>query len=417
MTQTTAQPRDVNPSPADSPWSIDRSDPDAVLLGRNSADPPQPDDWQARLTASLRAMPGVVAVAAKRYDHEGRLLAMGDFVIHPKGFHHQGQGVDGHAYRFPEPVDVVSGGVLAVDAAAFDQVNGAELLQRPLGAVELCLALLARGGRVVVIPDVAVTDTYSPLSDDQLTADHDRDFAARWQFHWRAADLDALHRAHADTGLLWNLRFHGQAMPFDKYDHRPCMHWQSYADVQPYRQRADHLAKLVAQLTAAAPAARLLDLGCGDGLFAHLFARNGADVTGVDPEPLAIEQAQKRVADEHARNPYPRSMPRFLPGQGQNLPLPDASVDVVAMLDVIEHLPNPVAVLRDVQRVLAPAGHLLVTTPAWQFGHWSDPVYHLCEYTMDQLVAQLHAATDLTAIQTGQITGIYRDLVVVAKKI
>ena len=416
MTQTTAQLRGVNPSAAESPWSIDRGDGDAVLLRRVSADAPQPVDWPARLGASLRAMPGVVAVAAKRYDSQGRLFAMGDFLIHPKGFHHLGQGVDGHAYRLPEPADVVSGGVLAVDGPAFDQVNGTELLQRPLGAVELCLALLAQGGRVIVVPDVAVTDEYSPLTDTQITADHDRDFADRWHFNWRVADLDAVRRAHAGTGLLWNVRFHGQAMPFDKYDYRPCMHWQSYAEVEVYRQRADHLAKLVGQLVAASSSPRLLDLGCGDGLFAHLFARSGAGVVGVDPEPLAIEQAQKRVAEEAARAAYPHSTPRFLAGHGQHLPLGADSFEVVTMLDVIEHLPNPVTVLSEVQRVLAPGGHLLITTPAWQYGQWSDPVYHVCEYTMDQLVAQLQAATDLKVTQTGQITGVYRDLVVVAQK-
>jgi 2-polyprenyl-3-methyl-5-hydroxy-6-metoxy-1,4-benzoquinol methylase len=54
-------------------------------------------------------------------------------------------------------------------------------------------------------------------------------------------------------------------------------------------------------------------------------------------------------------------------------------------MDVIEHLPNPVPILRELTRILAPGGQLLVITPEWRYGTSSDPTYHLTEYTCNEL--------------------------------
>ena len=48
------------------------------------------------------------------------------------------------------------------------------------------------------------------------------------------------------------------------------------------------------------------------------------------------------------------------------------------------------------RRVLRTGGHLLVVTPHWRYGAWSDPVYHVCEYSQTQLTRQLQWAADLT---------------------
>lgn len=420
-TPDTSRPR-VDADPAH-PWRIEARTPDTVVLRHRSATNPQPNNWVDLLVAAKRAMPGAwsrvsgrvgrnpsgasAVVGAKRLTAEGQVFSMGEAVIHPAGFHHIGKGVVGSAYRFPEEVDAVTGGVVAVDAQAFEGIGGLAAMRGELGALSLCLSLRKRGHRCVTIPQVVVTDSTTPAPDP---AEHEA-FVTRWGFDWRAADLDAVRQRHAGSGLLWNVRYHAAAMPFEKYTQRPAVHWDNYQRVGVYRQRADHLAGLVKQLC---PKGRVLDLGCGDGLFSHLFARHGAKVTGIDPEPEAITQAQSKVSEQVYADPA--GAPRFMVGNGDAMPLEDESVQAVVMLDVIEHLPNPVSVLREAARVVMRGGHVLITTPAWQYGHWSDPVYHVCEYTMEQLCRQVQAIGPFKIAHTGQISGVYRDLIVVARK-
>ena len=403
-------------TPIEEAWSVTRSG-GAVFIRSASSAEPEPADWRRRLAAYLGTLPGVVAVGAKRLDGDGKILSMGDFIIHPKGFHHLGRGVEPVGYRFPVEVDAVSGGVLAVDESAFDQAGGMDVLRGSLGCLELCLALRAAGGKTIVVPEVIVGDSVSPLDEGAVSPAEDAAFRAKWGFDWRAADLDEVRQRHGDTGLIWNVRFFGQAMPFAKYDQRPCMHWKSYAEVDVYRQRADSLTQIVRDAApVGTPPARILDLGCGDGLFTHLLARTGVRAIGVDAESGAVAQAAARTAEEAAGGTYPGPAPEFKTGRGEALPFDSDSLHTVAMLDVIEHLPNPVSVLREVQRVLLPGGLLVISTPAWQFGGSSDPVYHVCEYTLPELVQQIHAATALRVLKTGRIGTPYRDLIVAAQK-
>jgi len=419
MPRTAALQPEANPGSVTSgtPWMIQRGEDEVVIVRSVTAGEPEPADWRQRLVTSLHAFGDVTAVGAKRVDADGRLFSMGEFTIHPKGFHHLGRGVDAKAYRFPEEVDAICGGVFAVDEAAFDRARGAELLATPLGCLDLCLTLRINGGRCITIPDVLTTDAFSLLSCPQITPKEIEAFIGRWGFDWRAPDLDAVQAHHGAGGLLWNIRFFGQAMPFSKYEHRPCMHWRSYAEVDVYRQRADALVKMIVQATPAAGAGyTILDLGCGDGLFTHLLARTGHRAAGVDPEPTAVEQAIARSRAEASRGAYPGPPPEFLVGAGESIPFATGSMQTVAMLDVIEHLRNPVAVLGEVRRVLTPGGCLIVSTPAWQYGGWSDPVYHVCEYSLHELVGQIETATHLAVRQTGRIGGPYRDLIVIAAK-
>jgi len=398
-------------SPATSPgWIVERTDRVAVIARSSTANIPGPDSWQERLVDALTRFraSGVTVVGAKRVHADGTIFSMGEFVVHPKGFHHLGRGLSGHAFRFPEEVDVIAGGVMAVDEVAFDAVDGEDALRGELGAIELCLRLRARGGRCIAVPEVVVVDARSPRPRDEES----KAFEKRWGFDWRAADLDRLRACDSGSairGLLWNVRLHGLALPFEKYEQRPAMHWKNYAETPVYRQRADHLAKLAAQHFGDGD---VLDLGCGDGLFSHLLAMAGMNVTGLDVETAAIDQARSKCASQI----YPERSPRFEHSTGGPLPFADGSFNGVVMFDVIEHLPNPVALLREFQRVLPPGGKCIISTPSWQYGGSSDPVYHLCEYTMEELTRQIQAATDMTIAATGTIGGVYRDLVVVAQR-
>jgi SAM-dependent methyltransferase len=93
----------------------------------------------------------------------------------------------------------------------------------------------------------------------------------------------------------------------------------------------------VLDATAVGPGTRVLDLGCGAGLFARAAADRGARVTGVDTDPEAIALAAAEVPEgtfvvRHAQDPPPG---RF---------------DVVAAVQLLMHVADPVALLRAARR-------------------------------------------------------------------
>ena len=397
-------------------WQVEPLNDKTLLVCKQGTGIPGPENWKQRLIELLHISPTTVCVGAKRVTADGKhIFSMGEVLIHPKGFHHLGQGVDSHCYRFPEEIDCIASGVMAVRRQAFEEINATQILENSksktgaiggeLAAVELGLALRKNGGRCFCAPQVVVADVCSP----QPTRQEEEEFEKRWGFHWQAPDLDLVKEKHQGTGLFWNLRFHAGTMPFDRYEYRPAPVWKSYQDADYFRQRAHFLAQTAKKLCTGGP---LVEVGCGDGLFSHLIAMMGVEVIGIDPETLGIEQAKEKTKSLQ----YPGPRPVFKVGHGAALEFEEKTLGAVVLFDVIEHLPNPVKVLNEASRVLKPAGHLFVVTPGWQYGGWSDPVYHGHEYTMEELVRQISSIRGLKIVDTGRIGGVYRDVMVMAKK-
>lgn len=92
-----------------------------------------------------------------------------------------------------------------------------------------------------------------------------------------------------------------------------------------------------------------LDDGCGDGSFTQALVERQlpATVVGVDPAPAQLSYARRRVADARVR---------FLEGDAQNLPLPDACVDAAAMALVLFFVPDPLQGVREMVRVVRAGG-------------------------------------------------------------
>ncbi len=118
------------------------------------------------------------------------------------------------------------------------------------------------------------------------------------------------------------------------------------------------------------PGQRLLDLGCGPGTITADLAERVApgEVVGIDPSADVIERARANVA---AR---PGGIPaglRFEVGDGYRLAFDDASFDVVHAHQVLQHLTDPVAALREARRVLASGGLLAVRDSDYGAFVWS----------------------------------------------
>lgn len=121
------------------------------------------------------------------------------------------------------------------------------------------------------------------------------------------------------------------------------------------------------------PNGQLLDVGCGSGQALQNMAELGWRVKGVDFDPQAVAIAQKKGLEVRVGN---------LTAQGY----PSGSFDAITMSHVIEHVHDPLSLLRECRRILKPGGQLVIVTPnSRSWGHqkyavsWMhlDPPRHL----------------------------------------
>ncbi len=115
---------------------------------------------------------------------------------------------------------------------------------------------------------------------------------------------------------------------------------------------------------------RILDVGCGDGLFFDQLAQFG-EVEGVEPAKALVSRTEAHRSRIHI-GPFDEN---FQPAKLFSL---------ILFLDVLEHLPDPAGALRHALGMLAPGGAVLVTVPAFKLLWTNHDVinHHLRRYTM-----------------------------------
>ena len=101
----------------------------------------------------------------------------------------------------------------------------------------------------------------------------------------------------------------------------------------------------------------VLDVGCGEGVFIAFCAGRGAEVTYADIDAARIEAVTARLQGSKARATHP------LVSDANPLPLPDAYADKVIGMEVMEHVDDPAAFLRELVRVGKPGALYLLSVP------------------------------------------------------
>ncbi|NUT41076.1 MAG: class I SAM-dependent methyltransferase [Thermoactinospora sp.] len=97
---------------------------------------------------------------------------------------------------------------------------------------------------------------------------------------------------------------------------------------------------------------RLLDFGCGAGLFLELAEQRGFDAVGVDLSPDSVHQANERLQKAKAYFGAPDDVPEIAAG----------GFDVITLWSVLAHLPRPLEDFATFRRLLAPGGVLMILT-------------------------------------------------------
>jgi 2-polyprenyl-3-methyl-5-hydroxy-6-metoxy-1,4-benzoquinol methylase len=158
-----------------------------------------------------------------------------------------------------------------------------------------------------------------------------------------------------------------------------------FADRNAYIDRWDEFSgifqKIIDKIIIFKPQGRLLDVGCSVGILLDVAQKNGFDVKGVEVSTWASEFARQKGFD-------------VITGGLLDAKYSENSFDVVVLNHVLEHLPNPVAILLEAKRILKGDGLLVIGVPnfgsymaAIKKGKWASlqPDQHIWQFTHDSL--------------------------------
>jgi len=132
----------------------------------------------------------------------------------------------------------------------------------------------------------------------------------------------------------------------------------------------------------------LLDIGCGEGFFLFYASKAGYTTKGVELSQDAAAYARREFGLNVEGKPF------------NEMQLPDNYFDVVTMWQVLEHLPHPLATLKEVHRILKPGGLLATSTPdiegkmakIFRRKWWNLRRLHINQFTAKTLTDMLNRA-------------------------
>ena len=136
-----------------------------------------------------------------------------------------------------------------------------------------------------------------------------------------------------------------------------------------------HKRAMVKQLISKIKPGRVLDVGCGTGKILAELKKQGWQVWGVDAEPAAAKECQKRdikikIADATIRMPFK-----------------DNFFNAILALDFLEHVNDDKTVIRGIKRVLKPNGIIIISVPAYPklYSYWDKMLGHYRRYSKSDL--------------------------------
>ena len=141
-------------------------------------------------------------------------------------------------------------------------------------------------------------------------------------------------------------------------------------------ERAIHWLRTV--LNYQLPPAKSLEVGCGHGGFVALLRQIGFDAVGLELSHWVVEYARKVF-----------NIPMLL-GPIEQQEIEDSSLDLVILMDVLEHLSDPAATLKKCAKVMKPEGKLVIQTPSFDIAKNYDDLCNENDPFMEMLLPGEH---------------------------
>jgi 2-polyprenyl-6-hydroxyphenyl methylase/3-demethylubiquinone-9 3-methyltransferase len=150
-------------------------------------------------------------------------------------------------------------------------------------------------------------------------------------------------------------RTNADAAELAKFDAVASTFWDPQGEFRPLHLLNPLRARFIAERAVLA-GRRVLDVGCGGGLLAEALAQAGAHVTAIDLAPGMIEAARLHALASALSIDY------RLVSAAELAEAQAASFDVVTCMEMLEHVPQPAAMMQTLARLLKPQGALFVST-------------------------------------------------------
>lgn len=154
-----------------------------------------------------------------------------------------------------------------------------------------------------------------------------------------------------------------------------------YADI--YRRARNDLTErnlywLKVLLKYRLPPGEALEVGCAHGSFVALMEQAGYEAAGVELSPWVVSYGQRTFGI------------RVYNGSIESLDLPRSSLDIIALMDVLEHLPDPMTTMRCCLELLKPDGLLLIQTPQFKEGMRYEALVEAKDRFLEMLIPDEH---------------------------
>lgn len=132
--------------------------------------------------------------------------------------------------------------------------------------------------------------------------------------------------------------------------------WDLESEFKPLHEINPLRVDYIDRKTPGLKAKRVLDIGCGGGILAEAMAHKGARVTGIDMAELSLKVARMHLHESGLEVDYQMITAEDFAAQNA------AEFDVVTCLEMLEHVPDPGAIIDAAARLLKPGGRLFLST-------------------------------------------------------
>lgn len=382
--------------------------------------------WATRLCQTFdQGPPRLGIVGPKQLRPDGKIHAFGDWLLHPKGYHHIDAGADRDAVTQAIEVDHVMGCFYCCRRAVYDEVGEYDESILRGQTIDFGLTARLKGWSCRAIPQIEYVHRHGLRGARQTTADTQEGvkktldtFRQKWGFCRLSPDLDVVRRKFNGTPLLWNAQVFGTppevtaadkdtpALPIERSE------WARYGKEPAFKQATDLRVAIALQVVSQlGKPGKVAVLGCDAGLTTHLLAGQGLACLSTDADPAKIALANQCIVNQT----YPGDRPLFAhqadPGR---FPLGDGSANLALLFDQIECHFNPVALLRNAQRVLAADGLLVIVTR--RPGQARNPREAERCYRAAELIAQINAVGGWQVISDPRQGDPTHPLILIAKR-